>query len=67
MLRDAMGYVDSDPANIKIGGDVSGKTLEWLYTNAINYCNRVRPDFADCFLLPLVSLLLRFVAGVLAN
>ena len=62
MLRDAMGYVDSDPANIKIGGDVSGKTLEWLYTNAINYCNRIRPDFADCFLLPLVSLLLRFVA-----
>lgn len=62
MLRDAMGYVDSDPANIKIGGDVSGKTLEWLYTNAVNYCNRIRPDFADGFLLPLVSLLLRFVA-----
>lgn len=59
MLRDAMGYVDSDPANIKIGGDVSGKTLEWLYTNAVNFCNRLRPDFADGFLLPLVSLLLR--------
>ncbi len=63
MLRDAMGYVDSDPANIKIGGDVSGKTLEWLYTNAINYCNRIRPDFADGFLLPLVSLLLRLVSS----
>lgn len=62
MLRDAMGYVDSDPANIKIGGDVSGKTLEWLYTNAINYCNRIRPDFANGFLLPLVSLLLRIVS-----
>lgn len=62
MLRDAMGYVDSDPANIKIGGDVSGKTLEWLYTNAINYCNRIRSDFADGFLLPLVSLLLRLVS-----
>lgn len=67
MLRDAMGYVDSDPANIKIGGDVSGKTLEWLYTNAINYCNRIRPDFADNFLLPLVSLLLRLVSVKFAS
>jgi hypothetical protein len=62
MLRDAMGYVDSDPANIKIGGDVSGKTLEWLYQNAVNFCNRLRPDFADGFLLPIVSLLLRLVS-----
>jgi hypothetical protein len=62
MLRDAMGYVDSDPANIKIGGDVSGKTMEWLYTNAVNFCNRIRPDFSDSFLLPLVSLLLRLVS-----
>jgi hypothetical protein len=62
MIRDALGYVDSDPANIKIGGDVSGKTLEWLYTNAINFCNDLRPDFADGFLLPLVSLLLRLVS-----
>lgn len=64
MLRDAMGYVDSDPAAIKIGGDVSGKTLEWLYTNAVNFCNRLRPDFADCFLIPVVSLLLRLVSVV---
>jgi hypothetical protein len=62
MLRDALGYVDSDPANIKIGGDVSGKTLEWLHQNAINFCNDLRPDFADGFLLPLISLLLRLVA-----
>lgn len=61
MLRDAMGYVDSDPANIKIGGDVSGKTLEWLHQNAVNFCNRLRPDFADGFLIPVVSLLLRLV------
>jgi hypothetical protein len=61
MLRDAMGYVDSNPETMKIGGDVSGETLKWLYTNAVNYCNRIRPDFADGFLLPLVSLLLRLI------
>jgi hypothetical protein len=59
MLRDALGYVDLDPAHIRIGGDVSGRTLEWLFQGAINHANRLRPDFADGCLLPLVSLLLR--------
>jgi hypothetical protein len=59
MIRDALGYVDLDPANVKQGADLSGRTIEWLYQNAINFCNRLRPDFADGFLLPVVSLLLR--------
>lgn len=64
MLRDALGYVDLDPANIRISADVSGKTIEWLHQNAVNFCNRLRPDFADGCLLPLVSLLLRLCVSV---
>lgn len=62
MIRDALGYVDLDPANVKQGADLSGRTIEWLYQNAINFCNRLRLDFADNFLIPLVSMLLRFVS-----
>jgi hypothetical protein len=62
MIRDALGYVDMDPSNVKSGADLSGRTIEWLYQNAVNFCNRLRPDFADGYLIPLVSLLLRLVA-----
>lgn len=62
MIRDSLGYVDLDPANVKQGADLSGRTIEWLYQNAINFCNRLRLDFADGFLIPVISLLLRLVS-----
>lgn len=62
MLREALAYVSIDPMNAKLGiGDLSGKALEWFHKKQTDRCNKIREDFGEKCLLPIVNMLLRMV------
>ena len=60
MLRESMAFVESDPEHSKIGGgELSGKALEWLHQKQVDRDNKIREDFGEKCLKPLVAMLLR--------
>lgn len=61
LLKEALAVVFIDPANTKISGDISGRALEILHKKQIERCDKIRGDFGDNCLLPLVHMLLRMV------
>lgn len=50
-----------DPKEMKSGATLSGRALEMLYTRQVTFCNKVRADFAEGALLPVVDMLLRML------
>ena len=60
-LRSAFAYVevDIDGMSAKVLQQLSGKALELLYKPQTNYDDKIREDFGDNCLLPLITLLLR--------
>jgi hypothetical protein len=58
-IADGLGVVLIDPDNSKFSADLSGKALTRLYDRQVRSCDKIREDFGDGFLLPLVNLLLR--------
>lgn len=64
MLRDALAFVDTDPERTKLGSDISGRALQWLYQKELAVCDKIREDFGERFMLPLICMLLRIVQVV---
>lgn len=58
-IEEAMSIVLLDIDNAKFSSDLSGKAMARLYDRQVRLCDRVRSDFGDGFLLPLVCMLLR--------
>lgn len=60
-LREALGHVYIDPEDLTGSGDISGKTLAFLYSTQIARCNRLREDFWRKCLQPVLNMLFRVV------
>lgn len=60
-LREALGHVYIDPEELTGSGDISGKTLSFLYSQQIAKCDKYREDFGEKWLLPVVNMLFRVV------
>ncbi len=58
-IADGMAVVFVDPDNAKFSAELSGKAIARLYDRQIRSCDKIREDFGNGCLLPLVSLLLR--------
>jgi hypothetical protein len=58
-LRESLGHVYIDPKDLAGSGDVSGKTLAFVYANQVAKCNRIREDFGAKCLLPVLNMLFR--------
>ena len=58
-IAEALHWMPIDPKTMMSGASLSGRALEWLHKKQVNYCDDVRPDFADNCLLPLVDMILR--------
>lgn len=59
MLKEALAYVAIDIDKMKLGSDVSGRALEWLHRKQIDRCSRIRTDFGDNCMKPVINMLLR--------
>lgn len=60
-LREALGHVYIDPETLTGSGDISGKTLAFLYAQQIARCNQMREDFGRGWILPVLNMLFRVV------
>jgi hypothetical protein len=58
-IAEALGAVFIDPDNAKFSADLSGKALARLSDRQVRLCDKIRQDFGDRCLLPLLNLLLR--------
>lgn len=58
-IAEALAVVILDPENVKITGAMSGKAIEMLRSRQFDRCDQYRDDFAACWLLPVILLLLR--------
>lgn len=63
-LREDLSHVHIDPKDLTGSGDISGKTLAFVFASQVAYCNRVRTDLWNGALLPVLSMLLRVVLKV---
>lgn len=63
-LKSALRFVDVDPTQMHGRSEMSGKAFAMLYRKQITYCKRVRRDFGRNCVIPLVSMLLRFVSTI---
>ncbi len=59
MIKEALAYVAIDLDKMKIGSDISGRALEWLHRKQIDRCSRIRSDFGDNCMKPVINMLLR--------
>lgn len=60
-LCEALGVTFIDPAQLKGTGDISGKTLAFIFANQIANCNSFREDFGRKCLLPVLNLIFRVI------
>lgn len=60
-LREDLGHVYIDPKDISGGVDISGKTLALMFETQIRKCNKIREDFGECFILPVLNMLFRII------
>ena len=63
-IKEALAYVAIDLDKMKLGSDVSGRALEWLHRKQIDRCTRIRADFGDNCLKPILGMLLRIALTV---
>lgn len=59
-ISQALGYTKASPETVK--GATSGKALGYLFARTTAFCDRVRSDFWDGFIWPVLSMALRMVA-----
>lgn len=59
MIKEALAYVAIDLDKMKLGSDISGRALEWLHRKQIDRCSRIRTDFGDNCMKPVINMLLR--------
>lgn len=59
-ISQVLGYTKASPENVR--GATSGKALGYLFARTTAFCDRVRRDFWDGFLWPVMSMALRMVA-----
>lgn len=62
-LRESLGHVHIDPETLTGSGDISGKTLAFVFGTQIAICNKMREDFGAKCLLPVLNMLFRVVLG----
>ena len=60
-LREALGHIYIDPDALSGFGDISGKTLAFIFAQQIARCDRLREDFARGWILPVLNMLFRIV------
>lgn len=60
-IVEALHWMPIDPKQMASGATLSGRALEWLHKKQINFCDDVRPDFANNCALPVIEMLLRIV------
>jgi hypothetical protein len=60
-IVEALHWMPIDPKQMASGATLSGRALEWLHKKQVNFCDDVRPDFANNCVLPIVEMLLRIV------
>jgi hypothetical protein len=60
-IAEALHWMPIDPKAMASGATLSGRALEWLHKKQVNFCDDVRPDFANNCALPVVNMLLRIV------
>lgn len=58
---DALGVTILDPAAFGGGGDLSGRTLAFIFSKQINRVSQDREDLARCCILPVLNLFYRMV------
>lgn len=61
--REALRYVWIDPEKLTGSGDVSGKTLAFVFSSQVNAINDDRADFWRACLLPTLGLIYRMLAA----
>lgn len=60
-ICEALGITFVDPSQLKGAGDISGKTLAFIFALQVATCNALREDFGRKLLLPLMNLIYRVV------
>lgn len=60
-IREALGHVYIDSDDLSGFGDISGKTLAFIYAQQIARCDRLREDFGRGWILPVLNMLFRIV------
>ena len=60
-IAESMNAVFIDPAELKMHAALSGKALSFMFQRQLSFDDKVRSDFANKALVPLVSMLLRMV------
>ena len=58
-LREALRYVYINPEDLTGSGDISGKTLAFVYANQINFVNQLRDDLKRNLFTPAYSMIYR--------
>jgi hypothetical protein len=60
-ICEALGITFVDPSQLKGAGDISGKTLAFIFALQVATCNALREDFGRKCLLPLLNLIYQVV------
>lgn len=60
-ITEALGTTFVDPSQLKGAGDISGKTLAFIFALQVATCNAIREDFGRKLLLPLMNMLYRII------
>jgi len=71
MIADALGWVRIAPDAMRgsagMFSGISGRTLQWMYRRQLDRCDKIRADFGDGWILPVVQLALRVVLWHASN
>lgn len=59
-------FIDPQGTGVRLG-DLSGNAIRQLYVRQTSHCDEEREDFGDHGLLPLVDMILRFIATVVGR
>jgi hypothetical protein len=60
-ICEALGITFVDPSQLKGAGDISGKTLAFIFALQVATCNALREDFGRKCLLPLLNLIYQVI------
>ncbi len=66
-ICEALGITFVDPSQLKGAGDISGKTLAFIFALQVATCNALREDFGRKCLLPLLNLIYQVILSPAAS
>ncbi len=66
-ICEALGITFVDPSQLKGAGDISGKTLSFIFALQVATCNALREDFGRKCLLPLLNLIYQVILSPAAD